>query len=68
MGTDAEWDALLDLEAEIAILDEQYLYKLLGRINHLCDRSVETFAPEYRKPLLAIMGCCHEARRRLIDG
>ncbi len=68
MGTDAEWDRLLDLEAEIAICDEQYVYKALGRIDKLANDAALTLPAELRKPLLAIMAYAQEARKRLIDG
>ena len=68
MGTDADWDALLDLEAEVAILDEEYVYRALGKIDKLANDAALTLPAELRKPLLAIMAYAQEARKRLIDG
>ena len=65
---EAIWDSILDTRTEIEVQDEQQLYRLLGRINHMADRSVSTMLPQNQKPLLAIMAHCQECRRRLIDG
>ena len=68
MPVDPVWDEILDLEADIEIADEQYVYRCLGRINKLADDAASTLPAELRKPLIAIMAYAQQAQSRLIDG
>ncbi len=68
MSSDADWDELLDIEAEITVIDEQFTYRALGQINMIADKAQGTLPADLRRPLLAIMAYAQEARRRLIDG
>lgn len=68
MSTDADWDDILDAEAGIASMDAQYVYRALGRINLLAERTASTLPAELRKPMLSIMAYAQEAQRRLIHG